>query len=220
MNMQQRALDIWRDTRPATGTIVEAYLAYRGIHLVPPPCTIRFHPALYYDRNLSYPAMVAGVRNADGRVVAIHRTWIITNGNGVLHKVRKMLGPVAGAAVRLGDGPDIVVAEGIETALSAVELFGWPSCAALSANGIRMLKLSPYVRRIVIAADGDDDGRNVSREAAHRWRGEGRLVRVLESPDGKDLNDRLRERALWITPTHGVRRARRLSRRNPRPTVC
>jgi hypothetical protein len=196
--MQKRALDIWRETRPAMGTIVEAYLAYRGIHLVPPPCTIRFHPALYYDRNLSYPAMVAGVRDAAGRVVAIHRTWIITNGNGVVHKVRKMLGPVAGSAVRLGDGPDIVVAEGVETALAAVELFGWPSYAALSANGIRVLKMPSHVRRVVIAADGDDDGRNAAHEAEHRWLDEGRKVRVLELPDGKDLNDRLRERALGL----------------------
>jgi hypothetical protein len=193
--MQQRVLDILRETRPAMGTIVESYLGYRDIHLAPPPCSIRFHPELYYDRHLSYPAMVCVVRNAAGRVVAIHRTWITTNGNGTFHKVRKMLGPVAGAAVRLGDGPDIVVAEGIETALSAVELFSWPSYAALSAPGVRTLKLPPHVRRIVIAADGDDEGRDAAHEAAHKWLDEGRKVRVLESPERKDLNDRLTERA-------------------------
>jgi putative DNA primase/helicase len=38
-----RALAVWRETRPAAGTIVETYLANRGLAL-PPPQYLRFHP--------------------------------------------------------------------------------------------------------------------------------------------------------------------------------
>jgi hypothetical protein len=38
-----RALTVWRQTRPAAGTIVETYLANRGLALLPLQC-LRFHP--------------------------------------------------------------------------------------------------------------------------------------------------------------------------------
>jgi putative DNA primase/helicase len=36
------ALTIWKDTKSAGNTVVESYLASRGLHLLPPP-TLRFH---------------------------------------------------------------------------------------------------------------------------------------------------------------------------------
>jgi putative DNA primase/helicase len=40
-----RALIIWREARPADGTIVERYLRRRGISLDALPTVLRFHPA-------------------------------------------------------------------------------------------------------------------------------------------------------------------------------
>ena len=53
---------------------------------------------------------------------------------------KKMLGPVAGGSVRLsaiGEDGHLGIAEGIETALAAQAIFGIPTWAALSADGMR-----------------------------------------------------------------------------------
>ncbi len=61
------ALAIWQSARPARGTLVETYLASRGLHLPPPP-TLRFHAGLKHPLGGIWPAMVALVtRGVDGR---------------------------------------------------------------------------------------------------------------------------------------------------------
>ena len=74
----------------------------------------------------------------------------------------------------------IVVAEGIETALAAAELLGLPAWASLSAAGLRSLRLPRDVRRVTIAADADRVGRAAADEAARRWTCERRTVRIVE----------------------------------------
>jgi hypothetical protein len=72
---------------------------------------------------------------------------------------KAMLGATAGGAARLADGPGwLVVAEGIETALSlSCGLLGAPAMvwAALSTSGIRGLRLPPQPGRLTIAPDGE-----------------------------------------------------------------
>jgi hypothetical protein len=63
--------------------------------------------------------MVALVEGSDA--FAVHRTYLLPDGSGkaAIDPDKMMLGAVAGGAVRLTDGPGgLVVAEGIETALS------------------------------------------------------------------------------------------------------
>jgi putative DNA primase/helicase len=52
------ALAIWQAAMPAAGTLVETYLASRGLHLQPPP-TLRFHAGLPHPSGGIWPAMVA-----------------------------------------------------------------------------------------------------------------------------------------------------------------
>lgn len=67
-------------------------------------------------------------------------------------------GAMKGAAVHLAK-PDksgrLIVAEGIETALAAIELFGLPAIAALSANGMAALEWPPETAELFIVADND-----------------------------------------------------------------
>src|SRR5215831_1078095 len=139
------ARDIWAQARPSPGTVVETYLRGRAISIPIPP-TIRFLPIgdLYARHAWSgdrRPVTVAAVGHVEHGIVAVHRTWLRTDGSGkaTLNPQRVTTGPVGGGAARLGrlrsDMP-LVVAEGIETALAAAELTGCPAWSALSAVGL------------------------------------------------------------------------------------
>ena len=83
-------------------------------------------------------------------------------------------------------GPMLAVAEGIETALTAI-VANVPAWAALSSGGIRSLILPEVVRDIMIAADPDTVGMVAARAAPLRWRAEGRRV-VVACPSSTDLD--------------------------------
>jgi putative DNA primase/helicase len=103
---------------------------------------------------------------------------------------KMMLGPCGGGAVRLGDvTKPLLVGEGIETCLAAVQATGQSAWAALSTSGLTSLQLPPEVRQVTILADGDDAGEKAATSAAIRWKREGRLVRIARPPTGTDFND-------------------------------
>ncbi len=108
----RQALRIWKRCAPAPGTLVETYLRARGI-TIPVPPSIRFLPdARHKPTGLVLPAMVAGVQDHDGRVVAVHRTFLSLDGTAKagVREPKMSLGPVAGGAVRLGNAPIAILA--------------------------------------------------------------------------------------------------------------
>ena len=140
--------------------------------------------------------MVARVDGPDGELLGIHRTWIERGPDGVWRRRdRASLGPVGGSAVRLAPVAEtLLIAEGIETALAAMQATELPGWAALSTSGMRALRLPPEVRRVVILADNDKNGagKRAARAAALRWLAEGRGVRIAMPPQpGWDFNDLL-----------------------------
>ncbi|EKE70879.1 DUF7146 domain-containing protein [Oceanibaculum indicum] len=149
---------IWRGgTIPADGTRTEAYLRERGF----PgdiPKSLRHAPALTHPDGGEFPAMVAAIQRADGEIVAIHRTFLSrTGGKADVGTAKMILGPARGAAVRLSPRkPRLVLAEGIETALSLLTL--WPGAcvwACLSTSGLRGIVLPDWVEEVVICPDYD-----------------------------------------------------------------
>ena len=190
----EAALAIWQSAKPARGTPVEAYLASRGIGLLPPD-TLRFHRGLMHPSGGIWPAMVAVVTNGvDGTPIAIHRTFLADDGGGKapVDPQKMMLGPCRGGAVRLADPEDmLMVGEGIETCLAAMLATGHPAWAALSTSGLRALELPKNVLDVIVLADGDDAGEAAAQSAALRWKREGRRVRIARPPHGLDFNDML-----------------------------
>jgi len=188
----RQALGIWHAALPASGTLVEAYLASRGLQFPPPP-TLRFHSGLKHPSGTIWPAMVALVtRGIDDTPLAIHRTFLARDGHGKapVEPQKMMLGPCRGGAVRLGvAGEALMVGEGIETCLAAMQATGLPAWAALSSSGLRTLDLPAVVREVIMLADGDEPGEKAAREAAQRWQHEGRHVRIARPPRGMDFND-------------------------------
>jgi putative DNA primase/helicase len=188
-----------RRTECPAGTIVEAYLARRAITITVPPA-LRFMSYCPHRCGRSFPALVAAVVDLDGETVGYHATFLAPDGAGKYPFPSKALqrecrGRVRGGSVRLAVAhPDreLCVREGVESVLSAMQLFGLPGWAALSASGLVALELPSEVRRIVIAVDNDANGAGqaAALSAYHGWRAEGRSVRFLIPPKlDTDFND-------------------------------
>jgi hypothetical protein len=132
----------------------------------------------------------------------VHRTYLRADGTGKadVDPPKAMLGATAGGAVRLTEGHSrLVVAEGIETALSlSSSLLQSPATvwAALSTSGIRGLHLPPQAGRLTIAGDGDAAGREAANALAERANALGWQVSLLPAPDGHDWNDILTRKAV------------------------
>jgi putative DNA primase/helicase len=194
IGQSKSAFAIWGSAKQAQGTLVEVYLASRRIHLAA-PIALRFHPDLKHPSGGIWPAMVGLVtRGYDGKPLAIHRTYLAHDGRGKapVEPQKMMLGPCRGGAVRLGEPDDmLMVGEGIESCLAAMQVTGNPAWAALSTAGLRVLELPGSVREVIILADGDNPGEEAARDAALRWSREGRRVRIARPPRGADFNDLL-----------------------------
>ncbi len=180
---------------PLGGTIGEVYLVGRG--LAAPDCPdLMFHDDLAdYDGRRGWPGMVARVRDAGGAPTGgIHRTFLLEDGSGKAPAGKKTLGAVADGAVRLAPiGPDghIGIAEGIETALSAMAIFGVPTWAALSADGVRRWQSPAEVRRVTIFADAGDTGIQAAATLADRLNHAGIESAIVLPLHGDDFNDDL-----------------------------
>ena len=192
------ALRIWRAAVPASKTPVESYLHSRGL-TCSLPLSLRFHRGLKHPSGSVWPCMVALVtRGADDVPLAIHRTFLAREGRdkAPVDPARMMLGPCRGGAVRLAEpGEILMVGEGIETCLAAMQATGHPAWAALSTSGLRVLDLPGRVRDVIVLADGDDPGEAAARECALRWQRESRRVRIARPTRGLDFNDVLLGRA-------------------------
>jgi hypothetical protein len=177
---------------------VETYLRSRAL-TIPIPPSIRFHAGLKHPSGAVWPTMVALVtRGADGKPIGIHRTFLARDGSAKapVDPAKMMLGPRRGGAVRLGPAGDaLMVGEGVETCLAAMQASGGPAWAALSTSGLRALDLPLAVRNVIVLADGDDPGDAAAQDCAWRWKREGRRVRIARPPHGMDFNDLLLRRA-------------------------
>jgi putative DNA primase/helicase len=191
------ARDVLSETSPAAGTLVEKYLRARSIALPIPSC-LHFHPSLWHNYAKSnWLGMVAERSNVEGYVFAIHRTYLTDAarryGKAPVDPERMDLGPAKGTAIRLSDvAEELMIGEGIETTLSAMQMYGLPGWSAGSAIMIRELILPPAVKSVIILVDNDAPGENAAREASWRWLSEGRRVRTARSKVGKDFNDWLK----------------------------
>jgi hypothetical protein len=184
---------IWREAIPATGTIVEAYLAGRGLAL-PRSAPLRFHPACArQDERL--PAMIALMTDpATAEPVGVHRTFLAADGSGkALGQAKMMLG--GGGVIRLAPDEDVMtglgITEGIENAL-AIMSRGWsPVWAAGSAGAISTFPVLAGIESLTIFADADENGAGIkaARACGTRWAAVGRQVDVHYPPAGTDWND-------------------------------
>lgn len=239
---------IWEAGRPAEASPVRDYLAARGItpDLLPRlPISLRYAPDLPYmveskaatgpqDRYIEAhrgPAMLAAIQGPDNKFCAVHRTWfdltrpqgkaqIVHPDTGDVMARKKILGAKKGGAIRLvrGDGPVLVMGEGIETTFTAAIAGVWPGAhfwAGVDLGnmaGARMLgkgqryagipDLSDteafvppgWVNHLIYVQDGDSDPRTTTAKLQAGIRRAmahrpGLRGQIAACPDGLDLND-------------------------------
>jgi putative DNA primase/helicase len=191
----QFCADVWHATVDPVGTPVERYLASRGLGGAI-PSVLRFHPAcpLDYEAEHHAPAMVALVHGADGRTSGLHATALKPDGSGKApgHNPRRMFGAIRGGAVRLSPlGPDLGIAEGVETARSFEALTGTPTWALLSRSIMVSWVPPARVERLTIASDGDVPGLRAAELLTESARRQCEVIHA-PAPDSQDWNDVLR----------------------------
>lgn len=183
------------------GTPAETYLATRGLtgkwdRLRK---TLRFHPRVYNaEIGTGAPALLAAVTDARGNMLGLHRTWLAPDGSdkAPLATPRKSWGPIRGGAVRFAGTPDVLIlAEGIETAMTLWQATGRETWATLSTSGLTALVLDPRERPILIGADHDAAGLEAAEAKAGRLEDEGAdIALIAPSLEGWDFNDLARRR--------------------------
>ena len=195
-----RMLRLWNESQPVANTIAERYLRGRAIEgELPGPDVLRFHPRMtsLEDRERR-PALVAALVDPEGRVQGVQVTLLTAHGasKAPLATPRRTIGRLMGAYVRIdAPGETLVVAEGLETALSARRALGAGAWAFLSAENLAQFEPPPVIDRLIIAADNDEAG--LAAAARLRARVEASIVcEVALPPDGySDWNDWARAEA-------------------------
>ncbi|MFT6583101.1 MAG: DNA primase [Alphaproteobacteria bacterium] len=196
---RKQACAYWKASRDPAQTVVQKYLCSSRAITLGIPRSIRCHQNLkHYPTGLEFPAMIAAMQGPDGNFVGVHRTYLLPDGRGKarVSDPKLALGSCPGKAVRLAAATDTLgIAEGIETALSAMQMYGDPVWCACGSNLAGVI-IPDTVTRVVIYVDNGVAGEQAAEKAAAAFHVQGRRVTKVRPIDGYgDFNDYLQAQA-------------------------
>src|SRR5262249_37238789 len=203
----RRAWEILRAATRADAGTPKAYLNGRGIDsdiipeaamVLPAGLSRKLHGGTFPHNG--YPAMVLPVTDGK-RLLGAHVTWLNKDGTTKLaaDSEKRTYGLIRGGYIQLCElDPDnlpekLIVAEGIETTLSASQIAKLPAVAAMSAGNMKVVNL-PNCKEIIICGDNDATGQEAADILAQRLAAQGRTVRIaLPDKIDTDWNDVLKQ---------------------------
>ena len=199
------ALRLWRKAEVLQGSPADRYLAARSIDQR--SSELRFHGRTPLGKRPDVrflAAMLAAVRTDEG-ITALHRTFLDPKADALarFNRPKRALGSLGTGAVRLAGprGGRLGLAEGIESALSAFQLFGIPCWATLGNERFGLVTIPKSVRELHLFVDADAGGRLAEERAREAYEREGRRIFTRRPMiDGQDWNDVLALRAGIATP--------------------
>jgi hypothetical protein len=193
-----RALRLWEEGSPIDGTLAEDYLRRRHLELPGDDEALRYYSPCPFGAD-KYPCLLALFRDiVTNEPKAIHR--IALGPEGILIG-KRMLGRVAGCAVKLDDDENVElslsIGEGIETMIAARMRGLRPAWAIGSAGALKNFPVLSGVECLSIIVDHDlpdKNGRQAGQDAAlecsQRWTAAGREVRrIVPRRQGADMAD-------------------------------
>lgn len=190
---------LWHSATAISDGPVVGYLAQRGI--------LRASDQLRYLERTPLgprgavqflPAMLAAVTTDIG-IIAVHRTFLDTVSGKLagFERPKRALGSLGCGAVRLAPpaAGRLGLAEGIESALSAMQLFGVPCWATLGNERFGLVTIPESVRELHLFIDNDAGGELAQRRALKAYSAPGRVIQPRASASaGFDWNDELKAR--------------------------
>lgn len=195
--LRSRAQDVWDEGRRIKDTVAKRYLRARSITIGSD--ALRYHARTPLGRGRSMvrrPALLAKVSDDCG-LLAVQRIFLDpqrARRSRDLGNPRRLLGRPGTGAVRLAT-PDTVLglAEGVETALSAMMLLDIPVWAVLGNERFAHLSIPETVSRIILLPDNDRAGRRGASAATDSLRFDRRSIDTIFPWRGlNDWNDVLR----------------------------
>lgn len=177
---------LWDASIPLEGTLAEAYLSHRWLKAPWHDLRYNVRTPLGRGRAVTFrPAMIAAVREGS-RITAVHRTFI-EPGTGSkatdLITSRMMLGRPGRGAVQLAPATSVLgLAEGIETALAAMQLHNIPVWATLGAERAGRIWLPSRLKRLILLFDRDAAGLVADRHASMAYQRAGLEIESVWPP--------------------------------------
>jgi putative DNA primase/helicase len=203
---------IWTGTTPIAGTLAEKYLLSRCPVEWLGNKDLRFHPELFCSdvvfeegkRNL--PALVVLLRGDDGKGCGIQATFLDKDG----HKACQRRWNYGEIGQGFTAGPDeglIVIAEGLETAMCAGDMFGAERIVATLSATCMARWMCPGVRQIIVAGDNDENytGQAAAWHLANKLKLAGHDVEVMiPHVTGQDWADVWQEQQYLTEERKGI----------------
>lgn len=151
---------VWQASQPLTGIDpVSGYLKSRGITIIPD--NVRYCPKCYEsETKTEMQAMVARIQNREGKPISLHITYLKNSKKANIASPKKMMMGTENlnrSAVRLSylNNNCLGVGEGIESVLSASQLFNIPVWACLSNILLESWEPPKECKKIIICGDSD-----------------------------------------------------------------
>jgi hypothetical protein len=190
---------LWLSAATITGSPAARYLAERGLMSASDQLRYLDRTPLGPRGAVQFlPAMLAAV-TTDSGIIAVHRTFLDRASARLagFERPKRALGSLGDGAVRLVPPVQgrLGLAEGIESALSATQLFGIPCWATLGNERFGLVAIPESVRELYLFIDNDAGGALAEERALKAYTAPDRVVHSRAPASlGFDWNDELKSR--------------------------